>query len=615
MSYEFLGALYHTAYGTYFGPRKDMTNPLPLEFAFWALVLLLTALLMLRRRTFAGLERRLTQLSRRRWLTVAAVFLAVVALRGALFPLVGVPVPDVHDEFSYLFQADTFVAGRLTNPAHPMWVHFESFHLNVLPTYQSMYPPGQGLFLAAAQWLTGTPWLGVWLSAALMCAAVTWMLQAWMPPPWPLVGGLFCVLRFALFSYWINSYWGGAVAAFAGALVLGAAGRLRRRLSMGHALVLAAGLVLLANSRPYEGLLLSVPVLVALLVWVRRRPLRAIGRRLALPVATILILGAAAMLYYNWRGTGHPLLMPYQVNQRAYHITNTFLWQPRNPMPAYNHEVFRRFYTYWELPDYIRLHRDPDGLQFVLEKKLRAYYSFYVWPAFLLLLPACWQMLKSARMRVFPCILLVVLAGSMLIIWEPQGHYLAPAEGPLVGAMLYGLRMLRAWRPRRLPVGVTASRALAVAMLGWILVLTAREVLNPFHLGTETAHLPHYIERARLEAQLERLPGLQLILVKCHRTHQAGEDWVYNRADVDQAKVVWARDMGPERNRELLEYYRDRHAWIVDQDDGIRRLTDYASSPDLAAASLPLRLLHFSDPGDPKSTTAAATANAPATRK
>jgi hypothetical protein len=40
-------------------------------------------------------------------------------------------------------------------------------------------------------------------------------------------------------------------------------------------------------------------------------------------------------------------------------------------------------------------------------------------------------------------------------------------------------------------------------------------------------------------------------------------EWVYNLADIDGSKIVWARDMGAEKNRELLDYYRGRQFWMV----------------------------------------------------
>src|SRR5215469_6849340 len=204
---------------------------------------------------FSRIESAFGWLARKQGLAVGVVGATALLLRLAILPLCPIPLPFVPDDFSFLLASDTFASGRLTNPTPAMWVHFESIHISMKPTYMSMYFPAQGLVLAASKVGFGHPWYGVLFASALMCAAICWMLQAWLPSTWALLGGMLAVLHLGLFSYWINTYHaGGSIGALGGALVLGALPRFMRAKRVRDSLLLAVGVVLLVITRPYEGI-------------------------------------------------------------------------------------------------------------------------------------------------------------------------------------------------------------------------------------------------------------------------------------------------------------------------------------------------------------------------
>ena len=281
----------------------------------WALLLI--AIALAQPRPCFG-ESQLANFAKKKRFAVAAVGAVTILARLALLPWLHVPQPKVHDEFSYLLAGDTFAHMRLANPAHPLWIFFDTFHVIQHPTYASMYPPAQGMALAIGK-LLGQPWTGVLLSVAAMCMAFTWMLQGWMPPEWALLGGVLVWARFGVFSYWMNSFWGGAVAATGAALVLGALPRIWDHQRPRDAIVFGLGASILAVSRPVEGTIFFIPLGVALFWWVLRLDVPTRGatiRRIVLPLVAILACAAGFIGYYNWRVTGSPVVFPHFIEEQ-----------------------------------------------------------------------------------------------------------------------------------------------------------------------------------------------------------------------------------------------------------------------------------------------------------
>ena len=539
---------------------------------------------------FARLERAFARLARRKAASILVVGLSALLLRLALLPLCPIPKPFIHDDFSQLLASETFASGRLTNPTPAMWVHFESFHITMQPTYMSMYYPSQGLLLAAGKVLFGHPWYGLLVVNALMCAALCWMLQAWLPPTWALLGGMLAVLRLALFSYWIDTYSGaGAIAALGGALVLGALPRLLRRPRLRSSMLLAVGVIVLAMSRPYEGLLLCLPVVVILGRWLRsgaNKPDARTALRLVAGPLALLVLAGCWSAFYNYRVFGNPLTQPYTINRATYAIAPHFVWQQLHAEPHYRHPVMRSFYAGWELECFRRIHTVAGFVTETPMKLVRAI-LFFAGVAMLPPILMTRRVFLDRRTRLLLVCVLVLAAGMLAETWLIP-HYLAPFTAAFYALGLQAARHLRVWRPGGKPVGLALVR-LSVTIC--IVLAALRSAADPLHLRLfpkpEMVEMAWFgsqnygVARAQVEAKLEAQPGDQLVLVRYMPSHDPLDEWVYNAADIDHSKVIWAREMSPAEDRELLDYYKDRSVWLVEPDQQPASLTRYAAPAPL----------------------------------
>ncbi|MGB6198153.1 MAG: hypothetical protein WA871_01225 [Candidatus Acidiferrales bacterium] len=530
---------------------------------------------------FVPIERIGSRFAQKKGIAVVSISFTAILIRLAFLGIDPVPVPLIHDEFSYLLAGDTFAHGRLTNPTHPMWIFFETFHVLQHPTYASKYPPAQGAVLALGQ-LLGNPWIGVLLSVGIMCGAILWMLQGWLPARWALLGGVLVLLRFAAFNAWVEGYWGGAVAAIGGALVVGALPRIWRAARPRYALCMGIGAAILANSRPVEGFILFATVAAALAIWLwRQPPLRRakLFARIVMPIAAVLFVCVVWMGYYNWRVTKNPLLPPYLAYERVYNPRAEFIWQSPQPSPGYDNPQFDNYYNVWAPKMF---GGDWDDIVFGTGDKLAEFFNFFVGKELGVCLLGIFWLWRDRRVRFLGGQFVVCLAGLLAVVWF-WPHYAAPLLATTFALLVQCLRHVRRVHIRGWAVGVGLSRAVVLMSLASLVGPSFSADSVPYEVNEKS------IRRDVVESQLASTPGQDLVIVRYSPDHDPTNEWVYNRADIDAAKIVWAREIPGVDIRPLLDYFRGRTVWLAQPDTAPTQLIPYSpptsSAIPVAAAS------------------------------
>jgi hypothetical protein len=364
-------------------------------------------------------------------------------------------------------------------------------------------------------------------------------------------------------------------------LVLGALPRILRKQRPWDAGLLAGGLVILAASRPYEGLLLALPVAVAMVTWgfrqLRLSPIK-LATNVVAPVVVVLGLAGVGLGYYNQRLTGSIRRMPYQVNRDTYVKARYFLWDSVNPAPVYRHRSMLDFYVTWQFNRSKAATGSVAGFLANTAKDLGEFWLFYLGPALsvpLVMLPWMW---RDRRTRFLLVTTVCFACGmAMLVFFYP--HYAAPLTGALYAILVQGIRHLRAAGRKGSQSAAGLTKAIPTVCLT---VVAVRLFLSPFERFLPPDYpmawyytRPGNVERARILSHLLTLPGNDLVFVRYRPGHNWFAEWVYNRADIDAAKVVWAHDMGSQANAELTRYFGDRRVWLVEADEEPPKLRPY----------------------------------------
>jgi hypothetical protein len=284
------------------------------------------------------------------------------------------------------------------------------------------------------------------------------------------------------------------------------------------------------------------------------------------------------MAYYNHRVFGNVLTLPYQLNRATYAVAPLFVWQAPKPAPAYRHEIMKEFYLGFERTFFEGARTLPGFLERTGEKCLTSFF-FFVGPALaapLIMLP---RALRDRRVRIVASTAAWMAVGLGVNAWFAP-HYLAPFTAGIYAILLQSMRHLRSWRPSGQPVGfflVRASVVICLALAGLRLYAVQLNLVGPWPsvcmwygsegLGTARAEVQH-----RLESQ----PGRHLAIVRYGHGHDVVNEWVYNSADIEKSRVVWAREMDAQSNSELLRYFKDRSAWLVEPEATPATLSPYS---------------------------------------
>lgn len=474
------------------------------------------------------------------------------------------PYPRIHDEASYILQAQTFAHLRWTNPPPPIAAFFEQYHVFVEPRFFSKYPPGHALLMVPGIWL-GLPFLVPVLLHGV-AGGFVFAIGRRLANPW--VGLLAWVLWFGTagnlefrptyFSEatssacWLLGWW---------ALLEWRATRRTRWL-----LVVAAATGWMAITRPLTAAAYAVPVGVVCL-WdiVRGRHWRDAALAFALGTAIVAI-----MPLWSYETIGQVRPTPYSLYSDIYFpydkpgfgLDTTPAKRPLNwDMQRYQMGMKTTHVDY-----------TPERLPVVWWMRTNRVWDESLRPSpTVLTVLAVVGLVAAGGAGVFAVASLVAMTIAYLAFahapWWTLYYLEVEVVPPLLAALGAGavvaLVRARRWRPTREWLA-PAPAGVGLAML--LLVLPATLEVLRFMPRVQATHVFRQEYFGRIHRTVDKLPGARkIVFVRYAENHDVHNSLVTNDADLATSPTWWVYDRGPEENARLAALAPDRVPYVLDE--------------------------------------------------
>jgi len=163
-------------------------------------------------------------------------------------------------------------------------------------------------------------------------------------------------------------------------------------------------------------------------------------------------------------------------------------------------------------------------------------------------------------------------AGFLVLIWS-MPHYAAALTSVIFLLLVQAIRHLRTIRFRGRPLGLALSWAIFFLLTADVGLSVKNHVCDPLEWTCQGDP-----SRAAIAKTLSNTPGKHLVVVRYEEDHNLHDEWVYNGAEIDTAKVLWARELNPAQNAKLFAYFKDRQVWLVEPDTDNTELIPYSAA-------------------------------------